>query len=76
MEPEAIAQAVREQPVRLGPSKENQGRDHIGILVENTLVRLHERTDDEGVRAESLAPCHITRSSLVFKLAILLVAQV
>lgn len=51
MEDEAIARAIREQPVRLGPSKENQGRDHIGIVLENTLVQLHERTNDEGVRA-------------------------
>lgn len=54
MDDTAIARSLYDQPVRLGPTKENQGRDHVGTLAANTLVRVHERTDDEGVRASAV----------------------
>lgn len=52
---ETIARSLHEQPVRLGPTKENQGRDHVGTVAANTLVRVHERTDDEGVRVSAVS---------------------
>lgn len=51
----SLGKATRDQPVRLGPSKEDCGRDHLGNVLADTLLRIHERADDEGVRRPASA---------------------